>query len=136
MAFVRSSSLLRLMQRWNKRTSYLSFNDLSKRDRAATDDLGWCGAEGHRPNFRGLRVALGLRSRRAKSAGVAKRPRELISHPKPLPFRLASNEPHGTAMKKKLRIVRLGFGTARQKRVLECWTNPKPLQPIWDRAAI
>jgi hypothetical protein len=37
---------------------------------------------------------------------------------------------------KKSRIVRLGFGTARQKRVLERWTNPKPLQPIWDRAAI
>jgi hypothetical protein len=36
-----------------------------------------------------------------------------------------------TAMK-KLRIVIL----ARQKRVLERWTNPKPLQPIWDRAAI
>jgi hypothetical protein len=31
---------------------------------------------------------------------------------------------------KKLRIVILGFGTARQKRVLERWTNPKPLQPI------
>jgi hypothetical protein len=30
----------------------------------------------------------------------------------------------------------LRFGTARQKRVLERWTNPKPLQPIWDRAAI
>ena len=41
----------------------------------------------------------------------------------------------GTAMQ-KLRIVILGFGTARQKRVLERWTNPKPLQPIWDRAAI
>jgi hypothetical protein len=41
----------------------------------------------------------------------------------------------GTAMK-KLRIAILGFGTARQKRVLERWTNPKPLQPIWDRAAI
>ena len=35
MTFVRSSSLLRLMQRWNKRKNYLSFNDLSKRDRAA-----------------------------------------------------------------------------------------------------
>ena len=45
------------------------------------------------------------------------------------------DELHGTAMK-KLRIVRLGFGAARQKRVLERWTNPKPLQPIWDRAAI
>jgi hypothetical protein len=45
--------------------------------------------------------------------------------------------PSCTAMK-KLRIVRLGFGTARQKRFLdhEWWTNPKPLQPIWDRAAI
>jgi hypothetical protein len=41
----------------------------------------------------------------------------------------------GTAMQ-KLRIVMLGFGMARQKRVLERWTNPKPLQPIWDRAAI
>jgi len=40
-----------------------------------------------------------------------------------------------TAME-KLRIVRLGCGTARQKRVLERWTNPNPLQPIWDRAAI
>jgi hypothetical protein len=30
----------------------------------------------------------------------------------------------------KLRIVILGFGTARQKRVLERSTNPKPLQPI------
>ena len=29
--------------------------------------------------------------------------------------------------KKKWRIVMLGFGTARQKRVLERWTNPKPL---------
>jgi hypothetical protein len=28
------------------------------------------------------------------------------------------------------------FGTARQKRVLERWTNPQPLQPIWGRAAI
>jgi hypothetical protein len=37
---------------------------------------------------------------------------------------------------KKSRIVTLGFGTARQKRVLERWTKPKPLQPIWDRAAI
>jgi hypothetical protein len=26
---------------------------------------------------------------------------------------------------KKLRIVRLGFGTARQKTVLERWKNPK-----------
>ena len=26
--------------------------------------------------------------------------------------------------------------TARQKMVLERWTNPKPLQSIWDRAAI
>jgi hypothetical protein len=40
-----------------------------------------------------------------------------------------------TAMQ-KLRIVISGFGTARQKKVLERWTNPKPLQPIWDRAAI
>jgi hypothetical protein len=40
-----------------------------------------------------------------------------------------------TAMK-KWRIAILGFGAARQKRVLERWTNPKPLQPIWDRAAI
>jgi hypothetical protein len=37
---------------------------------------------------------------------------------------------------KKWRIVRLGFGTARQIMVLERWTNPKPLQPIRDRAAI
>jgi hypothetical protein len=36
----------------------------------------------------------------------------------------------------KVRIVILGFGTARQKRVFERWTNPKPLQDIWDRAAI
>jgi hypothetical protein len=41
----------------------------------------------------------------------------------------------GTAMQ-KLRIVIFGFGTARLKRVLEQWTNPKPLQAIWDRAAI
>jgi hypothetical protein len=41
----------------------------------------------------------------------------------------------GTAMQ-KLQIGRLGFGTARQKTVLERWTNPKPLQLIWDRAAI
>jgi tetratricopeptide (TPR) repeat protein len=34
-----------------------------------------------------------------------------------------------TAME-KWRIVRVGFGTARQKRLLERWTNPKPLQPI------
>jgi hypothetical protein len=90
MAFVRSSSLLRLMQRWNKRTSYLSFNDLSKRDRAATDDLGWCGAEGHRPNFRGLRVASGYdpgeRSRRAWRNGRAsssrtRNPYRSDSHP-------------------------------------------------------
>ena len=40
-----------------------------------------------------------------------------------------------TAMK-KLRIVRLGFCTARQKLVLERWTNLKPLQHICDRAAI
>jgi hypothetical protein len=40
-----------------------------------------------------------------------------------------------TAMK-KVRIVRLGLGTARQETVLERWTNPKPLQAIWDRAAI
>jgi hypothetical protein len=37
---------------------------------------------------------------------------------------------------KKWRIVILRFGTAPQKMVLERWTNPKPLQPIWDRAAI
>jgi hypothetical protein len=37
---------------------------------------------------------------------------------------------------KKLRIAILGFGTARQKMVLERWTNPKPLQTIWDRVAI
>ena len=37
---------------------------------------------------------------------------------------------------KKLRIVRLGFGAARQETVLERWTNPKPPQPVWDRAAI
>jgi hypothetical protein len=43
--------------------------------------------------------------------------------------------PRGTAMQ-KWRIVILRFGTARQKMVLERWTNPKPLQPIWDRAAI
>jgi hypothetical protein len=30
----------------------------------------------------------------------------------------------------------LGFDTARQKTVLERWTNPKPLQTNWDRAAI
>jgi hypothetical protein len=41
----------------------------------------------------------------------------------------------GTAMK-KLRIVILRFGTARQKLVLERWTNPKPLNSIVDRAAI
>jgi hypothetical protein len=29
-----------------------------------------------------------------------------------------------------------GFGTARQKLVLERWTNPKPLGKIVDRAAI
>jgi hypothetical protein len=48
--------------------------------------------------------------------------------------RLGPLEPP-TAME-KLRIVILRFGTARQKRVLERWTNPKPLQHIWDRAAI
>jgi hypothetical protein len=37
---------------------------------------------------------------------------------------------------KKLRIVILRFGTARMIRLLERWTDPKPLQPIWDRAAI
>jgi hypothetical protein len=37
---------------------------------------------------------------------------------------------------KKLRIVILGFGTARQKMVLERWTNPKPLGTIVDRAAM
>jgi hypothetical protein len=37
---------------------------------------------------------------------------------------------------KQLRIVRFGLGTARQKRLLERWTNPKPLQAIWYRAAI
>jgi hypothetical protein len=36
---------------------------------------------------------------------------------------------------KKLRIV-IRFGTARQKKVLERWTNPKPLQTSWDRVAI
>jgi hypothetical protein len=46
-----------------------------------------------------------------------------------------SQEDGDTAMK-KLRIVILGFGAARQKTVLEWWTNPKPLQTIWDRAAI
>jgi hypothetical protein len=43
---------------------------------------------------------------------------------------------HRTTAMKKLRIVILGFGTARQKIVLESWTNSKPLQNIWDRAAI
>jgi hypothetical protein len=33
----------------------------------------------------------GLQSRRGKSAGVAKRPRELISHPKSLPLRFATS---------------------------------------------
>ena len=28
------------------------------------------------------------------------------------------------------------FLAARQKRVLERWTNPKPLYSIWDRATI
>jgi hypothetical protein len=37
-----------------------------------------------------------------------------------------STSPCRTAMK-KLRIVILGFGTARQKMALERWTNPKPL---------
>jgi hypothetical protein len=36
----------------------------------------------------------------------------------------------------KWRIVRLGFGTARQKMVLERWTNPKPFGKIYNRAAI
>jgi hypothetical protein len=36
----------------------------------------------------------------------------------------------------KLRIVILGFCTARQKMVLERWTNPKPLATIVYRAAI
>jgi hypothetical protein len=40
-----------------------------------------------------------------------------------------------TAMK-KLRIVVLGFDTARQKLVLERWTNLKPFGLIVDRAAI
>ena len=45
-----------------------------------------------------------------------------------------------TAMKKQriviLIYVILRFGTARQKMVLERWTNPKPLGTIVDRAAI
>ena len=41
----------------------------------------------------------------------------------------------GTAMQ-KLRIAILGFGTARQKSLLERWTNPKSLCEIVDRAAI
>jgi hypothetical protein len=40
-----------------------------------------------------------------------------------------------TAME-KLRIVILRFGTARQKMVLERWTNLKPLGTIVDPAAI
>jgi hypothetical protein len=40
-----------------------------------------------------------------------------------------------TAMK-KVRIVMLRFGTARQKMALECPSNPKPLGTIVYRAAI
>jgi hypothetical protein len=36
----------------------------------------------------------------------------------------------------KLRIVILGFGTARQEMVLERWTNPKSLGTIVDCATI
>jgi hypothetical protein len=37
---------------------------------------------------------------------------------------------------KKLRIVILRFGTARQKLVLEWWTNPKPLGTKLDSGTI
>jgi hypothetical protein len=40
------------------------------------------------------------------------------------------HEPRCYTAMKKLRIVILGFGTARQKRVLERWTNPKPPNPF------
>jgi hypothetical protein len=36
----------------------------------------------------------------------------------------------------KVAIVRLGFGTARRKMLLELSTNPKPFGTIVDRAAI
>jgi hypothetical protein len=36
----------------------------------------------------------------------------------------------------KLRIVILGFGTARQKVVLERWTKPKPLGANLDSGTI
>jgi hypothetical protein len=36
-----------------------------------------------------------------------------------------SAAPYDTAMQ-QLRIVTLGFGTARQRMALERWTNPKP----------
>jgi hypothetical protein len=72
----------------------------------------------------------GVRSRLAVLA-AATHANELVAAVAACNLRLGSC----TAMT-KLRIVILGFGTARLKIVLERWTNPKPLQPIWDRAAI
>jgi hypothetical protein len=65
---------------------------------------------------------------------------QALPGPPPLPAGMAAGMERergrgGTAMQ-KWRIVRLGFGMARQKTLLERWTSPKPLQNIWYRAAI
>jgi hypothetical protein len=73
-----------------------------------------------RPHFRGVRCTPRQHGLHLHRGSWANRRRELLSRP---------------AMKKWRIVILVGFGTAR-KRVLERWTNPKPLQPIWDRAAI
>jgi hypothetical protein len=104
------------------------------------------------PGYTRVHVSPGYTRVRGDSAGGTKRrERSPTRFDSIRPFRIAAplaNTPlsarsvcdgaargRSTAMK-KLRIVMLRFGTARQKLVLERWTHPKPLQPIWDCAAI
>jgi hypothetical protein len=86
---------------------------------------GWCGQVGECPRAgRGDDPSVQLR-RHARARRCDAR------------LGLPSHRARRTATKKS-RIAILGFGfcTARQKRVLERWTIPKPLQPIRGRATI
>ena len=70
---------------WPSNRSLPSQRCTSLRIGLGRGDRNWSLNEGQRPNFRGVCVALYNRVR-GKSAGVAKRPRELISHPKSLRY--------------------------------------------------
>jgi hypothetical protein len=91
------------------------------------DEGGQSGEQALCWNERGRSAGRRMQSTCATPPGCARLPGSTPacrSAPPPAPGTLRTQHPRHTAVK-KLRIVSLGLGTARQKMLLERWTHPK-----------